>query len=38
MDGDAVEAEVFAKFDGEQVQGSLKLQNAPELPFTGSKD
>jgi len=38
MDGDAVEAEVFAKFEGEQVQGSLKLQNAPELPFTGSKD
>jgi len=38
MDGDAVEAEVFAKFEGEQVQGTLKLQNAPKLPFTGSKD
>jgi hypothetical protein len=37
MDGHAVEAEVFARFDGEQVEGSLKLQNSPELPFTGNK-
>jgi hypothetical protein len=38
MDGHAVEAEVSAKFEGEEVTGSLKLQNSPELPFTGSKD
>ena len=38
MDGHAVEAEVFARFEGEQVEGTLKLQNSPELPFTGSKD
>jgi len=38
MDGDAVGAELFAKFEGEQVEGSLKLQNSPELPFTGSKN
>jgi zinc protease len=38
MDGHAVEAEVLARFEGEEVAGSLKLQNSPELPFTGSKD
>jgi zinc protease len=38
MDGHAVEAEVFARFDGDQVEGTLKLQNSPELPFTGNKD
>ncbi len=38
MDGHAVPAEVFARFEGDQVEGTLKLQNAPELPFTGSKD
>ncbi len=38
MDGHAVEAQVFAKFEGEQVEGTLKLQNSPELPFTGSKN
>jgi len=38
MDGHAVEAEVFARFEGEQVEGHLKLQNSPELPFTGSKN
>jgi hypothetical protein len=38
MDGNAVEAEVFARFEGEQVEGSLKLQNSPELPFTGRKE
>ncbi|HEX7773695.1 MAG TPA: hypothetical protein VF435_14845, partial [Pyrinomonadaceae bacterium] len=37
MDGDAVEAEVSGKFDGEHAEGFLKLQNSPELPFTGSK-
>ena len=38
MDGHAVAAEVSAKFDGEQTEGFLKLQNSPSLPFTGSKD
>src|ERR1043165_9093959 len=38
MDGHAVAAEVSARFDGEQVEGTLKLQNSPELPFRGTKD
>jgi hypothetical protein len=38
MDGHSVEAEVFARFHGDQAEGTLKLQNAPSLPFTGSKE
>src|SRR5262249_1623513 len=38
MDGHKVEAEVFARFHGDQAEGTLKLQNSPSLPFTGSKD
>jgi len=38
IDGHAVPAEIFARFEGEQVEGSLKLQNSPELPFTGNKN
>jgi zinc protease len=38
MDGHRVEAEVFARFHGDQTEGTLKLQNSPSLPFTGSKD
>jgi hypothetical protein len=38
MDGHSVEAEVSARFQGEQVEGSLKLQNTPALSFTGRKD
>lgn len=38
MDGHAVEAEVSGSFDGEHAEGFLKLQNSPELPFTGSKE
>jgi zinc protease len=38
MDGHSVEAEVTARFHGDQTEGSLKLQNSPSLPFTGSKD
>ena len=38
MDGDAVEAEILGRFDGEHTEGFLKLQNSPELPFTGSKE
>jgi zinc protease len=37
MDGHAVEAELSARFEGDHTEGSLKLQNSPELPFTGSK-
>jgi predicted Zn-dependent peptidase len=38
MDGHAVEAEVSGRFDGEHAEGFLKLQNSPELPFTGTKE
>ena len=38
MDGHGVETEVSARFEGEQVEGTLKLQNSPELPFRGTKD
>jgi hypothetical protein len=38
MDGHAVPAQVFARFEGDQVEGTLKLQNSPELPFTGKKE
>ncbi|HLM24597.1 MAG TPA: pitrilysin family protein, partial [Pyrinomonadaceae bacterium] len=38
MDGHAVEAEVSGRFDGEHTDGFLKLQNSPELPFTGTKE
>ena len=37
MDGQAIAAEVSGRFEGKQVEGFLKLQNSPELPFTGSK-
>jgi zinc protease len=38
MDGHAVEAEVSGSFDGKHAEGFLKLQNSPELPFTGTKE
>jgi hypothetical protein len=38
MDGHAVEAEVSARFEGDHTDGFLKLENSPELPFTGSKE
>ena len=37
MDGHSIEAEVIARFRGDQTEGSLRLQNSPSLPFTGSK-
>jgi hypothetical protein len=37
-DGHVVEAELSARFEGDHTHGSLKLQDAPSLPFTGSKD
>ena len=38
MDGHAIEAEVSGRFEGDHAEGFLKLQNSPELPFTGTKD
>ena len=38
MDGHAVEAEVSARFDGDRTEGFLKIQDSPELPFTGSRE
>lgn len=38
MDGHQVEAEVSARFHGDQTEGTLKLENSPSLSFTGSKD
>ena len=38
MDGHAIEAEVSGRFEGNHLEGVLKLQNSPELPFTGNKD
>ena len=38
MDGHSVEAQVSARFQGDQTEGSLKLENSPSLPFVGSKD
>jgi zinc protease len=37
IDGHAVPAEVVGRFEGDQIEGTLKLQNSPELPFTGNK-
>lgn len=38
MDGHAVKAEVSARFDGDQTEGFLKIQDSPELPFTGNRE
>jgi hypothetical protein len=38
MDGHAVPAEISGRFEGDHTEGSLKLQNSPELPFTGTKE
>ena len=38
MDGHAIQAEVSARFQGEQTEGFLKLENSPSLPFSGSKE
>ena len=37
MDGHAVKAEISGRFDGNHAEGVLKLENSPELPFTGKK-
>jgi zinc protease len=38
MDGHAVAAEISGRFEGDHAEGSLKLQNTPELPFTGTRE
>jgi len=38
MDGHAVTAEMAARFEGDHAEGFLRLENSPELPFSGSKD
>ena len=38
MEGQAVPAEVSGRFEGDHAEGFLKLQNSPQLPFTGSKE
>ena len=38
MDGHAVKAEISGRFDGNHAEGVLKLENAPELPFTGTRE
>jgi zinc protease len=38
MDGHAVEAEVAARFDDDRTEGFLKIQDSPELPFTGNRE
>ena len=38
MDGDAIEAEVSGRFEGDHAERFLKLENSAELPFTGNKD
>ena len=38
MDGHAIEAEISGRFEGDRIEGFLKLQNSPELPFTGTKE
>jgi hypothetical protein len=38
MDGHAIEAEVSGRFEGDHAEGFLKMENSPELPFTGTKE
>jgi zinc protease len=38
MDSHSIEATVSARFNSDRIEGSLKLQNSPELPFSGSKE
>ena len=38
MDGHSVDAEIFARFEGDQTQGSVTLQDSPPLPFDGTRN
>jgi hypothetical protein len=33
-----MEAQIEGDVDDQQMEGSISLQNAPALPFTGSKN
>ena len=37
MEGQSVSGEVLARFDGDQTEGSLRLQNSPALMFSGTR-
>ena len=37
MGGQALEAKIAGEVDGTQMDGSISLQDSPELPFTGTK-
>jgi len=37
MGGQALEAKIAGEVEGTQMNGSLSLQDSPELPFTGTK-
>jgi zinc protease len=36
--GETMDAQIAGDLDGQQMEGSVTLENAPALPFTGSKD
>ncbi len=38
IDGHGVKAEVTGRFEGDHAEGFVKMENSPELPFTGHKD
>lgn len=38
MDGHSMEAQITGEVNGDQINGTISLQNTPPLPFTGSKE
>lgn len=38
MDGHVMEAQIAGEVTGDQMTGTISLQNTPPLPFTGSKE
>jgi zinc protease len=38
MDGHSVDVEIYVRFEGDQAEGSLTLQDSPPLPFEGTRD
>jgi zinc protease len=37
-DGHSVGVQIYARFEGEQTEGSVTLQDSPSLPFEGTRD
>ncbi len=37
MGGQALDAKIAGEVDGTQMDGSISLQDSPQLPFTGTK-